>query len=148
MIQKDKEENYFAYQTAMRMTGDSKSVEGESRGKGGVVIFLHGVRPAHSFFSQKNVTVFLGWRQRGRMGRVERSDALLRQADSPNSRGGPCCTVWKPSLSLLVSSTSYFGFLVQPAKFCGDSWADIKNINFDGYNESDPQLKHPKTCVW
>ena len=36
----------------MRMTGASKSLEGDQRGEGGVVIFLHGVRRAT--FSEKS----------------------------------------------------------------------------------------------
>ena len=72
----------------MRMTEGSKSLEGENRGEGGVVIFLHGVRCTVSEKSpplQKLTWVSLGWRQGVRMGGVEWSDAFLCNSHCSNS---------------------------------------------------------------
>ena len=113
----------------MRMTGASKSLEGDQRGEGGVVIFLHGVRRATFSLFEKNLIVLKkwpvssGWRQRGGMGRIGWSDTGLCKAASPNCRRGTCRTLWQPSLSILVSLTVFFS---ATQGFLG---------GFDGYKE-------------
>ena len=124
----------------MRMTGASKSLEGDQRGEGGVVIFLHGVRRGATFHCLRKISLFWksdrflqvggsGAEWEGLGGLIPASAKLLLPTaeEAPVALfGNQVCCSW--------SVQQHIWLFVSATQVLRGVW---RNIGFDGYKENE-----------